>query len=265
MSETDQTKWSGDEEKVLRHEALIAEVIRLRDEAHPEKYASPTFIRLLGTSGFTAFITVILGGLIGQLIISSAQTNSARTDRNIAEYTQHLKNQQDTISTAYTLIGKVVHASEAKISLTTEENSPESVVKEDRELRKKEITELQTKADAAIEEWELEQERLGLLVRYYHPGQPEVLEAWRDTQECINQYINCAAECFRMHYRNEKIGIEKYKECEVKKGTVRKSMDVIAAILDDTRQYSWQLIDDPNSFRSRNKTKPVIIPLCKKE
>jgi hypothetical protein len=266
MGDTGQTQWSSDEEKVLRHEALIAEVIRVRDENRPEKFASPTFISILGTSGFTAFITVILGGVIGQLIISSAQTSRARTERNIAEYTQHLKNQQDTVSAAYGLIGKVFHASDTKISLTKGENSLDSVIEEDRELRKKEIIERQKKADAAIDEWDLEHERLGLLIRYYNPGQTEVLEAWRDTEECVDQYINCALECERMKFINQSITDGKYNQCKTMKETARKSMNVMASILDDTRQYSWQLIDDPvqATLALRNKKKTIITPLCKK-
>jgi hypothetical protein len=266
MSDTEPDVWTNDEEKILRHEAFITEVIRLRNEADPEKRETSTFIRLLGTSGATAFITVVLGGLIGQLIISSAQTSSARRDRRVAEYTQYLTHQQETVNSIFTQVGKIVGASESKISLTREENQVESVVKEDQEVRKNEILELQKKIGKAFEEWGLEQERLGLLIRYYHYGQPAVLESWWDTQDCVNQFIECAGECYLMYSRNDpsdKI-TEKYKECETKKIAVHNSLNNFAATLDQTREYSWRLEDDPSQYLSLpGRTVTVPIPICK--
>lgn len=263
MGERATRTWSAEEEKILHHEALVSEAIRIREEARAEKRDNDGFIRLLSTSGVTAFITVVLGGLIGQLIISSAQTSNAREDRRIAEHTEYLKRRQETVNSAYTLVGKVVNATEAQLSLTKDENSLESVVARDRGIRQNAIVGLQNKVATTLDEWDIEQERLGLLMRYYHYGQPAVIQSWRDIQECVNQYVSCAGTVGLKKYRNEAIPDADYQQCEAKKGTVRKSLDIFAGILDQTQQYAWRE-DAETGYRNSPRViaLPPESPLC---
>ncbi len=57
----------------LRHEAFLAEVLRLRTKLDQKQKEKLWWQRFLESSGGTALVTVLLGGLLGQLITSSVQ------------------------------------------------------------------------------------------------------------------------------------------------------------------------------------------------
>jgi hypothetical protein len=90
---------------------------------------------LLESSGGTALITVIIGGLMGSLItaiiqigIKSREFEQARVksrgDQALVAYKDYLEQQRETMKHAYQLIGNCVSASDDLIDITGEYFDP---------------------------------------------------------------------------------------------------------------------------------------------
>ena len=70
MSEKEKFTWTDEENKILRGEAFVAELLSFRNEKAGEK---PRWQRFLESTGGAALITVLLGGIFGSCITDSLQ------------------------------------------------------------------------------------------------------------------------------------------------------------------------------------------------
>src|SRR5437764_6648982 len=72
---TDETpKWSTEEKQLLQHESFVAEILKRRAPSENNQQ-KPLWQRFLETTGGAAVITVLIGGIFGQIISSSIQSS----------------------------------------------------------------------------------------------------------------------------------------------------------------------------------------------
>ena len=87
--------------------------------------------RFLQSSGGTALITVVLGGIVGSLITGMVQSATherefdlawlkARGDQALGAYRDYLDKEQGLVSQAYGLVGEVAASAETLINLASE-------------------------------------------------------------------------------------------------------------------------------------------------
>jgi uncharacterized membrane-anchored protein YhcB (DUF1043 family) len=236
--------WSPEEERVFHHEAFIAKVIEQRKSDACEDDLNPSFLRLLESNGVAALITVVLGSLLAPIVITSIQNDRARNDQALSEYKQYLEHQQETVKTAYDLVGRIVYTSQDLIEITKPEFGIETAAKEDKDTLKKQREEVVQQFNSTHEAWKVEEEKLGLLMSYYNYGQPSLLPAWRETQGAVNDFIQCAQKRYR-DYRNDPETVDKPDECQPKRDAVRTSLDKLAAGIETSRRYVWQQLELP--------------------
>src|SRR5882724_3381633 len=245
--------WTEALKELLQHEAFMAKVVGLR-KAADENDISPSFLRLMESTGVTAIITIVLGSILAPIVITSIQNDRARNDQALAEYKQYLERQQDTVRNAYDLVGKILFASQGLVNITKPEFGVERSA--DPQTLKKQKTEMVEKFNATYESWQVEEEKLGLLMSYYHYGQPNVLPAWRQTQRSVNEFIQCARDRYHAYQSDPEV-VDQPDKCQPKKDAVRSVIDVLAANIDSSRQYAWQQLDVPAPLRQRPSGSPM--------
>lgn len=222
---------------------------------------------IIESGAFTALITVLLGGILGNFVISSVQHDMALNDQSLTEYKKYLNSQQEIVNFAYDLTGRIMFASQSIITFTKPEFVNNKLVKVDKDKREKQSDEIQGKFNSTIEEWRIQEEKIGLLMRYYHYGQPEVLTLWRDTQNKVNQFIDCARGSYVLYVESQSDLKkqpdldEQYTKCDEKKREVRGSLDSFALALDKSRQYIWQQLKVPAPSPQVTSSSQVTSPL----
>jgi hypothetical protein len=250
---TDEPRLTEEEERLLRHEAFISKAIALRRKTDAEDI-SPSFLRLVESTGFTAVITVVLSSILAPLVVTSIQNNRARSDQALTEYKQYLERQQETVNNGYVLIAKTVSASQDLINITKPEFQLESSA--DPQVLKTQKTGITEKFNSTLETWQVEEDKVGLLMSYYHYGQPDVLPAWRTTQRSVDEFIKCARDRYR-EYRNDPEVVNKPDNCQPKKDAIRTAIDKLAKNIESSRRYQWQQLEVPAPASTSTSRPPV--------
>ncbi len=234
-------QWSREEQRILHHEAFVKEVIRVRDEADPEKKQTSTLLRIIESTAFAALITVVFGGLISQLIILKFQNNRAREEQARNESKQLLAHLEETVTLTYNLVGRTTHASEALITITSTKFDPENVPEEDRAKLQNQREEVKNKYNSVIEEWTAQEGKMGFLMRYNHPKQPKILSEWAALQQTLNEFNTCALLCYEQFQSSRQPDLlkEKCDKCDEKKSRIKISLEKFALALGEARQALW--------------------------
>lgn len=232
--------WTEEEERIFRHEALVAKVIELRDAGN--QAPKPSFVRLLESNTVAAIVTILLGSLLTPIVISSIQHARARDDQALTEYKQYLQRQQEVVTSTYDLVGRVVAATQDLISLTLPHFDSKST--DAPQKLAEQTAQIKTVYNTSTKEWEVEEEKVGLLISYYHYGQPDVLPAWRETQESVNHFIKCAEERYQRYWDDPE---EKSKPdpCQGDRAVIRESLNKLSATIESSRRQVWQQFDVP--------------------
>jgi hypothetical protein len=217
------------------------------------KSVKPLWQRLIESSGGTALITVLLGGIVGQCINLSIQKGlkerefqqqwmKARGDQALASYNQYLSQENELVQKSYEIIGNCIATSDDLITLTTPHFAPGS--HEDIEAQR---TEIRIRYNAVDSQWRTEREKLGLLMSYYHHTQPEVVKAWADVQESVTNYMKCAEDWYRSH---EQSAGDISHACEKEKKVLKARLVILTNSLEASRRYAWEGWETPEKLRS---------------
>jgi len=255
MEEPNPAQWSNDEARMLRHEAFMTEVMRRRVRVEGEGYTKPWWQRFLESTGGAAMITVLIGGLLGQLITWSVQKGlkerefqeawmKARGDQALVTYKDYLNQEQEIVRRVYEIVGSCISVSEDLIDLTKLEFAPGKSIGV--EKQRNSIRERYNTIDA---QWRGEREKLGLLMSYYHRGRPEVAAAWRDLQDSVTKYNECAGNWYLDH-PHPLIKVEVADACKNDRDDLRKRLEQLSASLEASRQYAWEGWESPEKLRS---------------
>ncbi|HEY0003358.1 MAG TPA: hypothetical protein VGB17_01010 [Pyrinomonadaceae bacterium] len=248
-------EWSDSETRWLEYEKFIAEVSKLR--ARPET-PKPLWQKILETSGGAALITVLIGGILGQLINLSIQSSlkdrehrqsmlKARNDQALAAYNKFLEQGSETVKHAYGLIGNCLSASDDLISITKPEFNMTDLAQEQLKVQTAQKTDVRKKYNETFIKWREEREQLGLLMKYYHHNEAAVTSAWLRVQESTTNYMNCASDRHQQRF-DSNVPEDKLPSCEDKKNAIRSALDELTKHrLEVESKYQLKIIDEPNS------------------
>jgi hypothetical protein len=232
-------KWSADEARWREYELFVADILKLRGKQESPK---PWWQKILETAGGAALITVLIGGLLGQLINMSVQSylqdrerkesaRKAKNDQALLAYNKFLEQGAGKVEHAYNLIGDCIAASDNLIAVAKPEFNNN--------------VEQKSKANVTYNEmatkWRSEKIQLGLLVKYYHHNDPGVTSAWQDAQEAVTNYMICARDL-------EVWPGDTPRPCENERTAVTNTLDVLTQRrLDVASKYELKVIDEPNA------------------
>lgn len=250
--------WSLEQADRLQHEAFVNEVLRLRSSGGGDREIKSRARWFLESTGGTAMITVLLGGLIGSGITAMIQSSAkdrefeqawvkARGDQALVAYKDYLEQQRETMKRSYDLIGTCVSASDDLIELT----GPDFDLQKYPSARPQR-TELRKSYNVCDAQWRGQREALGLLMTYYHHGQPKVLGAWNNVKDSVTKYMNCAADWYLQN--NTKV-TDTSGACKMERQALDGRLGDLSKAADEARHYAWEGWESPDSLRSQTKPK----------
>ena len=259
-------EWTSEQQELLRHEAFLAEIEKIRRGANPQhtEKVTPWWERLLATTGGAALVTALIGGLAGTAITSifqlyqkSREFQSAwlqsRGDQALLSYREYLKGQQDTVKEVYELVGTSIAAGEDVLSITAEDFNPGRFDAENRKkinAQRVAILDQFTKQDAA---WRQKKQPIGFMLSYYHENNKEVSEAWEKAGDSVSQFMDCSRRWYLEHIR-----IGKYEALEQPAAACGKERTAMSSMLREfnTRlransQYAWEGWESPDKLKAK--------------
>jgi hypothetical protein len=264
MSTDPPAKWSRDDERLLHHEAFVAEVLQQRAKLGTGDRPKPAWQRFLESTGGAALVTVLLGGLLGQCITSQVQKGQrarehqqaldlkerefkqtwlkARGDQALIAYQDYLKEEKEVTKRAYELIGSCISASDDLMALTDIDYNPyhPDYGREDRKLISEQRVAMKDKYIEADAKWRAEREQLGLLMAYYHKGREDIDTAWRATQEAVTGYMAFAEDWERKHPEADLKKEDIDAAARDKKAALQATLSDLGKTLEQGRRYAWE-------------------------
>ena len=264
MKENSLPSWSSEEERLLRHEAFMAEALKQRASIGAGEQPKPWWQHILWSSGGTALITVLLGGIAGGLINWFVQSDlkdrefwqaywRARGDQALVAYKEYLDQEREIVKRAYELIGSAISGSEDLITLTSSDFALDGFVGADRQMVKEQRVSFRDKYNTVDAQWRSEHEKLALLMSYYHHGRREVVAAWQEAQQSVTEYMDCAR---RWHADHVRASVDKNTikgACKAEKDNLAKKVEQLTTRLEASRQYAWTGWESPDKLRSAQK------------
>jgi hypothetical protein len=197
-------------------------------------------LEFLGTSGGTALVTVVLGGFVGTILTSQWQDYLKKRDSSVAAYAEYLKQEQEITKRAYELIGTGIAASDDLLSLTEAAFDLNRFEGDERKKVASQRESIRENFNAQDKRWRAERETLGLLMGYYHRGQPDVISSWQQAQDSITGYFDCARNTYLNTSTDPSSG---GKVCKSERNEYRNRLASLNQSFERARVHAWQVFD----------------------
>jgi len=194
-------KTDGTATERLEHQQLITELVRhVLAASRPKQPSRPYWQVFLESAGGTALISVMLGGVVaasvGQYLTYRYQQLLRSREIATTSYESYLRRSDASITTAFSLIGEVMSASENLMTLAHPGWNPERYPKSERAevvAHRDEIVGAFTRAYA---HWMKDKDQQALMIQYYHDADPEIAARWKSLQDSVSEYADCAYRLF---------------------------------------------------------------------
>jgi hypothetical protein len=254
--EGQESEWSDDEARLIHHGKLIARLLRESERPGKADQPKPSWQRFLESSGGTALVTVIIGGLFGTLISALVQYGASgrefqqawlkgRGDQALVAYKDFLDKQQEIIKRVYDRLGTCISASEDLASLSKDVNQTKNYEGDQKTRVMKYRISVQDKYTQSEAEWRSERDALGLLMDYYHPRQTNVIAAWRDLKESMTKYMSCVEKWSH----DNPLSAETEDACKPEKDALVNRIDHLTSSLEINRTYAWDGWESPEKLK----------------
>ncbi len=232
-----QIEWSPEEERLLRQEAFYTEILRRRTSP-AETRKEPVWRQIIESKLVLTLVSVVLGGIVGKIIVSSYQDRAKQAALEVAEYRQFISRQQDVVQKTYDLLGEAVSDSQVLLSLTQpvfEEKNIQPADRADVRKQKKALLEQHQKLSL---KWDAEKYKTGLLLEYYHFNHPAVVSHWASSRDSVEKLMQCSLRTYGTFLNGG--GSAKPDSCRDDKTKVQADLDALAEAVGQAREYTWQ-------------------------
>lgn len=225
----------------------------------------PRWLQFLKTSGGTALITVLLGGAFGNLITCSIQSSQAerefrrnwleaRGDQALEAYKDYLKGQEETINKTFGLLGRSISGSEDLITLTKPEFDISNFSGDEKTKMIKQRTNIRDEFNRSDQEWRQTRETIGLLLRYYHQGDPAVSEAWRTVMQTVSDHSDCARAVYVSGDQSQA------STCKEMRLALTDALEELNVALEESRRYAWEGWESPEVMKRALEANASSLP-----
>lgn len=236
MSEQTANALSPSDKALLKHETLIARILEIR------KLSKPIWLQVLESNVVAAMIvsliTVVVGGIIGNYIIASYQENARKAEQSLRDQKQLLDRQEDIIQRAYSLAGNCISDSHRLIDLTDQINEVESVTEDFKNAVRERRISVLNKHYALLDEWQIESNKIGLLISYYFNAQSQ--QDWRGAQVEIDALLECSINVYRQYMEDPRKNSSGVSPCQDKLKEVKTKLDTLAGTIERARGSNAQ-------------------------
>jgi len=250
MANPDLQALSDEQKHSLQEERYIAEIIKIRSG---EKSEERRWLRLLfETAGGTAFITVVLGGLLGTMVNSCVQSSlqarefaqsqeKSKSDLALTQYKDYLERRQDAMKSTYDLVGQCASACTTLASRMSSDNNPKKYpTQKEKEELIHQNNDTYEKFQKLEDDWRSNRDRFGLWVSYYYEGNADVIRCWNDTKESLTKYLDRTEAEYRQY-------IEDYRSRDQAKVAEKEKIDYETKVgkftqcLQRNNRYFWKI------------------------
>jgi len=203
MAEPNPPPLSDEELQQIKYESFIDQVRRIIGSDQPAGFPKPGWQKFLESSGGTALITVLLGGLMGGVITGLFQYLSKERERGLLVYQQSIEKRQEAIKNIYELIGSSTVSADNLIRLKTSPGTDPKQYNQKIAEEKKSLDLLLEKRKSVIEnyehaeqKWNAERKKPLLLIILYYDNDKDLIEAWTKVDLSITQFFEYSSACF---------------------------------------------------------------------
>jgi hypothetical protein len=222
--------------------------------------AKPRWQRFLESSGGTALITVLIGGLFGQYITASIQQKlkerefqqswlQTQGSQATTYYKEYLTEEQSVVRGAYEVVGTCISASEDLVILTRTEFDLRTYSGKAQQIVRKQKEDIRDRFNRCDDHWRDEREKWGLLMSFYHRGRPEIGQAWTAVRDDLTDFMACAREWNLSHLEPVSVDLAR-SACREAKAKVRVDLIGLSKALDATRSYAWEGWESPEKLKA---------------
>jgi hypothetical protein len=199
MNEELLSKLSDEQKALINNEMLIAKVLEIRNppESSPPVPVKAGWQKFLESSGGTALITVVIGGIMGGLITATFQFYAKQREMELAAYQQKLEKRQETMKSAYDLIGLSSAPADNLIRYKLMPGNDTTLYtdKEKKAAKEREWAGILEKLEDAQQKWSAEEKKAILSLSHYYSNNTEVKNAWKELNKTLPAYFVCAKRC----------------------------------------------------------------------
>lgn len=242
--------FTDEQQVILRHEAMMAEVMKLRSPRRTSD-ERPRWLQVLESSAVTTLVTVVVGGFLGNLFVSWYQARQKNNEQSLAEYRQYLHKEEEIVEHAYDVLGTAYLNAHQTLDLTRVSFQEKNFAKDDRKIIRAQRAEITDKINDFRAVWEKEREQIGFRLSFYHYGRPEVATAWRNAKTALEKLISCS-DMYYDKYLTSKANVNG-TEALLCSHEDKDYGDVLRALSEEitaARRYSWQQLGVPKPEES---------------
>lgn len=250
------------DEQILHYLALVADVLKHPSTPHEPKERKTFREALREPTVVAALVTVLIGGIAATLITALIQWQAglrefdqtwlkSRGDQALISYKEYLDQEHELMRRTYALIGTCISVSDGLRDLT-KSRWRRRYVGPDLEAVQKQMRDIRTNYNQTKAKWNSEGEELGLLMGYYHPGQPQVLSSWKAVKEAVTSYQECAENWSETHPATEPPPTDEAVSaaCKSNYDALLKTLEDLTNSLESGRRYAWTGWESPSEIRS---------------
>src|SRR5579871_2241086 len=179
----------GKDQPLIDHERFIRRVLRICGsiERHATK---PKWQVFLESVGGAAFITVLVGGVIGGFLTARYQSNQSALEHERAKQQQFAALRFESSKRAFDLIFATVAAAEDVINLSSKEMALAPT-----EQRNK----IRAAYNIADAKWRKQRSVIGVTMTYYSKDYSGTTTTWETVVTDVSKHFDCASKWIEQH------------------------------------------------------------------
>jgi hypothetical protein len=157
------------------------------------------WLEILNSSGMTALITTLLGGLFVSFITARYQEKAKEVERSRAEVSDYLERERKVVEDAFAITGRLLAASENMIELTSDAFDERGRGSSDLGQLRRRKQEIVNRYNDADREWRAQKTTLGLRIKMEHGADQLVSDAWQKAAASATEFSDCSRLWFETH------------------------------------------------------------------
>ncbi len=238
-------QWTPAETELLRHKAFLEELRKTSEDPGAVKPAKPAWQVVLESNATAALITVVIGGIAGQIISSSIQQRQKEREQALARYLELVKQKNATMLQIFDLTHQCLLVSDDAVRSWHPSFDPARYRGNASEANanSEQVRKMRESYNALDRRLRYEGACLGLQIGFATGDRPEVQVNWEAAENQVRAYMDRArdlSEAFR-----EK-GYDALTDREVE-ASLQELKQRRAGVLKALREFSASVQSEPSA------------------
>jgi hypothetical protein len=217
-------------------------------------------LRFLDTAGGAGFVTVIVGGLCGQLIAGRIEDGekerefqrawlATRGEQALSAHKRYVEDGLDLIQRGYERLGGMISSADNLVLLTepgwqlTGHHGLDSVFLADQRRG------LRARFNDQAAVWDTTHKALGLMLDYYFGAHnDDITNSWRRVDVAVADYNDAVIAGYRAYLRHDSLSVSLISSARMR---ALAAVDSLGVCVRQKREYLWEGWDSPEALRAK--------------